>query len=235
MSTAFRSPFFRIPSALVGSGLLLLIVLGGRVDPFLDHTATPEFPIAFDRFSFSLGGGRIEEQRIAVERYQGGRAWASSNWTPIEATRYPYLRISLDGLKPEMKLSLFWRTTEDPDHFNSLRLSRLFSESSWLLNLSHHKQWHQRVLEFGFEVKDPQERPLEITDLRFVQESRAAWMAAMLGQWGYQEPWTMRSTHFLLGAQWKEEAILTPLIFVWVGFGWVFYLLFSLILLLYNY
>ncbi len=37
----------------------------------------------------------------------------------------------------------------------------------------------------------------------------------------------MRSTHFLLGAQWKEEATLTPLIFAWVGFGWIFYLLFS--------
>ncbi|MEM6580389.1 MAG: hypothetical protein AAF699_03910 [Pseudomonadota bacterium] len=158
---------------------------------------------------FELGGLSMNDQAIITRRVS------------LEASNYPFVRVSLSGVPAGVDVYLLWRTSQAPFDIQRLRLQFSGGQSDHFY-LAKQQGWRGRVTEVGLDVYgDLRGRNLVINQLAFLPASWAEAFRTIWSQWNGQDTWTQGSAHFLRGT--PSASILSPTVAVaaWLGLSFL--------------
>ena len=178
-----------IPVLLLSAGLLwamLPLLYPGWAEG--EQTAEPQVLLGTDFSPVVAAEARSEGNSLLITRMQTDAAVFRAN-PRFDASRYPQLRLHLQGLHPESRLFLFWRTAELPTRQRSLELDHYSSGAQWFTP-GHSEFWRGTVLEVAIGVfGEAGTEPLRLRELAFHGVTRERMVARMISEWSSFQPW----------------------------------------------
>jgi len=196
-----------LAALLVIAGTLAYLARGLPADP----PATREFAAA--EFSFMMGSGSPERDRVVIDGFSNGYALLSSGPVAIPADRFRFLRLTLESRSAGGVPILFWRRSAAP---GELVQSQLRDVGEVLLDLSADERWRGEVSEFGLLFEEGG-GTYALGPVSLEPDSLGLRLQLTWNSWTAFEAWSQKSVNHLQGGRPEQPLRLPVLLTAWVA------------------
>lgn len=207
MLETLTRPAFRRATVLGLSGGILITAAGIAAWQWSEHGEAGSEALTIEAASlrFVLGGGRLDDGGVMIERYQDGIALLSSGPVTLSARDYSLLDVDLTFDENIESLDLapafFWRRADQPR-----TVARATLLESGLVELSDYEDWRGDIIEYGFLFMENEGEPARLGEARLMGPTTGNQLRLLLAQWTVFETWTQRSAHWLPGGAYEAIA-----------------------------
>jgi hypothetical protein len=133
----------------------------------------------------------------------------------LNAEKYAFLRLKIEGLNPSQRLFLFWHTAEQPEGTFYYQLD--FGRSHTIhTNLLREDFWKGNVTELVIGVfGDPRGRPITLHEVTLLPMTPWALLSTMVSEWRAFKVWDQTSINVYRGAPARALAYPVPVVTAW--------------------
>jgi hypothetical protein len=135
----------------------------------------------------------------------------------LNAEKYAFLRLKIEGLNPSQRLFLFWHTAEQPEGTFYYQLD--FGRSHTIhTNLLREDFWKGNVTELVIGVfGDPRGRPITLHEVTLLPMTPWALLSTMVSEWRAFKVWDQTSINVYRGAPARALAYPAASLALWVA------------------
>ena len=180
----------------------------------------PDKVIPGRNFRAVMGAAKKNDNTIQItgfERHSGLDYAIVTVHTSFRASDYPFLTYQITGRHPGLRVSLMWRTEDNPSELYLCDLPWNEDKPSGIA-LHSNPEWRDRVTEIGLRITgEPRERPLVVSHLTLEAHSWRGAITSMWREWTAPRGWTQQSINSLHGTIRRHSLSPTVVMAAWAG------------------
>ena len=182
-------------AAVIATGAYLLTF--SHLHPeFKPYQATSDVDakiIPGSRFEVARGSGETSTGNSrTITRYLRGEAVFRTR-ALVDTAAYPFLRVKVSGLNPDLKFFVFWRTAERPDGIYHAEL-HFAGDGSYTYNMLRAGVWEGRLIDVSIGAFGPSRgQPFTLEEVAFLPYSATGVLATIWTEWISFRPWSLPS------------------------------------------
>lgn len=183
-------------------------------------TVQPDKLIHGRSFRAVMGTAQKNHDAIQItgfERHNGHDYALVTVHTSFSASEYPFLSYEITGRHPDLRVSLMWRTLDNPSELYLYDLPWNEDKPSGTA-LHSNPEWRGRIIELGLRVTgESRESPLVVSHLTLEANSWRGAITSMWREWTTPRGWTQQSINYLYGTIRKHSLSPTLVMAAWAG------------------
>lgn len=164
--------------------------------------------LAGSRFHLVSGASSsVDGTALVITGLRNGRASFQTK-TFFAADRYPFMRLDLSGVHPELKVLFLWRSPSPNSPWHMIGLERGSEAVTWHL-LSAAPGWHDQIADVAIGVFGRRAfEPIRLESVSFEPATRAALARLVWQDWRLFAPWSQSAANNYSGV--RPGAVLHP-------------------------
>lgn len=212
--------------ALVLSASILLLVhfslSASRHSDLIDSTSHQKGDFSREGASFQImvGSGMVRDHSMVIEEMHQDQA-ILAKVEKFRAKDYPFLRLDMGDIHPEVDVLLVWRTHEARSTLHSYPLKNAGSGQRYF-SLADADNWKGEILEIAFSFYgELREAPLVLDGVKLMRNEPALNLMYLWDRWTSFIPWHHGSINSYPGVGSDVNIYPAPVFFAWAFLSWV--------------
>lgn len=177
----------------LGAYLLAFTRLHPEFEPYRAASGLDAKVLPGSRFEVARGAAEKREGTArAITEYLRGEAVFRAPM-PLDTADYPFLRIKVAGLNPDLRLFVFWRTAERPNGMYHAQL-HFAGDGRYTYNMLRAGVWEGQVTDVSIGAFGPSRgKPFVLEEVAFLPYGPAGVLGTIWGEWRNFRPWGLPS------------------------------------------
>jgi hypothetical protein len=218
IKAVFGSLLCGAATLFVATYLYFLISLPGTTESVRELVVTPE-EVKVGSALHSAGG-----QFILDAQGRGELLWSGVHFP---ARNYPLLDLSFTEVSAGAKLTVFWQRVATGNQRYREKLPES-ADSGSPHSLARSRDWQGTISDFGVLIEGTPESTVAVNTVRLLPATPLNQIRGILAKWAAVESWDHRAINRNLATVKMQNSVTlypAPVVVLWLGFGFVFYML----------